>query len=84
MLPMGYTVRENENITPLISINSDGELTTIAAINNDKSSAYFNPIILYPAAVDVQVETLIPAKFENSIEDAFMSSLRILMDPNSL
>ncbi|EDM25171.1 hypothetical protein LNTAR_24636 [Lentisphaera araneosa HTCC2155] len=84
MLPLGYTVRENENITPLISINSDGELITIAAVNKDKSSAYFNPIILYPAAVDVQVDALIPAKFESSIEDAFMSSLRILMDPNSL
>ncbi|MDD7983615.1 hypothetical protein PQO01_01455 [Lentisphaera marina] len=83
-LPVGYTVKDNENITPLMSLKFDDELVTIAAINNDKTAAYINPLILYPAAVDTQVEALIPARFEQSIEDAFMSSLRLLMDPNAL
>ncbi|WDE96032.1 hypothetical protein PQO03_09930 [Lentisphaera profundi] len=83
-IPLGYIVKEQENILPLISFDTNDEIFTIAAINKDKSALYFNPIILYPAAVDTEVTALIPAKFQSKLEEAFLSSVRLLLDPNTL
>jgi hypothetical protein len=85
IIPSGLIIKDDQNIVPLISFSPEEELSyTVAAINKDKTAVYFNPIVLYPAAVDKKVEKLIPAKFENTMEKAFLSTVELILDPNTL
>ena len=85
IISSGYLVKDHENIEALVSISPEEDLIyTVAAINKDKSAAYFNPIVLYPAAMDKEVASLIPAKFEEGIEKAFLATVELLLDPSAL
>ncbi len=84
IIQTGSLVNLGEGITSLFSYVEGDEEISLAAVSNDKSTTYINPLFLFPGALDKNVEKLIPTPFQSDMDTYFANIISLILDPNKL